>query len=261
MTRLTGRNPVPPPYSGAMSAGKILATDMDGTFLGDDPAMFRLWRLLEQADITLIFSTGRHLPAITSFYEETGTARRARACVCMVGTEIWHLADGGYEVDEGWSDVIADGWDRNAVADIVGAMPGTELQHDQWQSAFKSSWYLTDGAAEKLDRISQELEARGLSAKIVYSAGRYLDLLPARSGKGEAVRYLARHLGARPDEVVTAGDTGNDLDMMRPELGFRGIAVGNSTEELASFHAPNVYHARAPHAAGIEEGLRHYGWL
>ena len=61
--------------------------------------------------------------------------------------------------------------------------------------------------------------------------------------------------------MVTAGDTGNDIDMMRADLGFRGIAVGNSTEELRAGGEPQIYHARAHHAAGIREGLEHYGWL
>ena len=61
--------------------------------------------------------------------------------------------------------------------------------------------------------------------------------------------------------VITAGDTGNDLDMMRAELGVHSIAVGNAAAELKAFRAPHVYHAVAEFSAGILEGLRHYGWL
>jgi hypothetical protein len=49
--------------------------------------------------------------------------------------------------------------------------------------------------------------------------------------------------------------------MMRPELGFRAIAVGNATNELRTYEAPELYHAAAPHAAGIREGLVRCGWL
>ena len=49
--------------------------------------------------------------------------------------------------------------------------------------------------------------------------------------------------------------------MMRPELGFRSIAVGNSAPELKAFKPPHVYHARAAYAAGIQEGLEKLGWL
>ena len=62
-------------------------------------------------------------------------------------------------------------------------------------------------------------------------------------------------------QTETGDDTGNDIDMMRPDLGFRGIAVGNAAEELRRIREPQIYHATAPHAAGIREGLVHYGWL
>ena len=105
------------------------------------------------------------------------------------------------------------------------------------------------------------MEAAGLRAKVVYSAGQFLDLLPIRSGKGEAVRYVAAKEDVAAENVITCGDTGNDLDMMRPELGFRSIAVGNATPELKDFRPEHVFHARAEYAAGIREGLEVYGWI
>jgi sucrose-6F-phosphate phosphohydrolase len=244
-----------------MNTQRLLATDLDGTFLGDTDAMDRLWRRADDAGISVAFSTGRHLPSIESFYAESGTGRRATACVCMVGTEIWHVSGDGYVVDERWSETISDSWDKDGVETILRSIPGAVMQPEEWQSPLKSSYFLDDNAKEQLTRINEGLEERGIDAKVIYSAGRFLDLLPSRSGKGGAVRYLADSLGIDPGNVITAGDTGNDLDMMRPELGFRSIAVGNASPELREYEAPNVYHAQAPFAAGIEEGLRHYGWL
>ena len=62
-------------------------------------------------------------------------------------------------------------------------------------------------------------------------------------------------------DAVVAGDTGNDLDMMRPELGFRSIAVANASDELKHYETESLYHATLPFAAGIREGLVHHGWL
>lgn len=42
-----------------------------------------------------------------------------------------------------------------------------------------------------------------------------------------------------------------------PELGL----PDNATSEVLVFRAPSLYHAEAPHAAGIREGLEHFGWL
>lgn len=244
-----------------MTIPRLLATDLDGTFIGDDAAMHALWSELEDAGIIVAFSTGRHLPSIEGFYAEQNTSRRADLCVCMVGTEIWHRHGDGYVRDDGWSAQISQAWDRDRVAAIVAEVPAVTPQDDEWQSDFKSSWYLDDGAAAGLAHIERRLAEEGLEAKVVYSVDRFLDLLPARSGKGEAVRHAAERLGVPSDAVVTCGDTGNDLDMMRPELGFRSIAVGNAAPELASFSAPNVYHASARYAGGIREGLVNFGWI
>ena len=53
-----------------MHPGRMLATDLDGTFIGDDDAMLRLWGDLEAERVLLVFSTGRHLPSIEAFYAE-----------------------------------------------------------------------------------------------------------------------------------------------------------------------------------------------
>jgi sucrose-6F-phosphate phosphohydrolase len=239
----------------------LLATDLDGTFIGDDREMARLWQDIEDAGILLAFSTGRHLPSIEEFYADAGTDRRADACVCMVGTEIWLRESDRYFLDDTWSDLIDESWDERTVRAVARGITRVVPQPAEWQSPFKCSYFLEEHAEATLQEIERRLAETHTEAKILYSAGRYLDLLPIRSGKGEAVRHLAVSLGVAPGDVVTAGDTGNDLDMMNPDLGFRSIAVGNATPDLLDHLAPSVYRATAPYAAGIREGLEHFGWL
>jgi len=246
---------------------RLLATDLDGTFIGDDEAMLRLWDALDANGILIAFSTGRHLKSIEDFYadksREAGLAptRRADVCVCMVGTDIYFRIDGKYRLDREWHEIIARDWDKAVVERVLSSIPHTQMQDHQWQSPFKSSYYLEERVEEALAEIHAQLERARARAKVVYSAGKFLDLLPIHSGKGEAVRFVAQRCGVPPEHVITSGDTGNDLDMMRPELGFRSIAVGNAAAELRSFRAPHVYHAQASFAAGIQEGLEAYGWL
>ncbi|MFW5653858.1 MAG: HAD-IIB family hydrolase, partial [Planctomycetota bacterium] len=242
-------------------------------------AMFQLWEMLEAEGIRVGFSTGRHLRSIRNFYDEKNTNRRGEICVCMVGTDVWERqgsdsarATGaeadpasaetdGYVLDEGWHRIISDQWDKSAVEAILSDIPEATMQDQQWQSPYKSSYFLEENAEQRVREIEERLAEKGLRAKVVYSASRFLDLLPYRSGKGEAVKYVAERLELSPNQVITCGDTGNDLDMMRPELGFRSIAVGNAAPELKAFEAPHVYHAKADFSAGIIEGLKHHGWL
>jgi sucrose-6F-phosphate phosphohydrolase len=234
---------------------------LDGTFIGDDEAMMKLWDALSARSIVVAFSTGRHLKSIQDFYAEKDLTLRADVCICMVGTDIYFRDNGGYKLDRRWHEIIAEDWDKAAVERILRAIPEARMQDQQWQSPFKSSYYLEENVEERLAEIHTRLEQAGVRAKVVYSAGKFLDLLPIRSGKGGAVRFVAEHFGLTPEDVITSGDTGNDLDMMRPELRFRCIAVGNAAEELRDFQAPHVYHARAFYAAGIQEGLEAHGWL
>ena len=239
----------------------LIATDLDGTFIGDDEAMASLWKSLEERGYVVGFSTGRHLRSIEAFYAEKQAGRRADVCICMVGTDIHFRRGEEYHLDAGWHDIIGHAWDKQRVSEIVDSIPEARLQDQQWQSPFKSSYYLEENAEARLTEIHERLDATGLQAKVVYSVGKFLDLLPIRSGKGEAVKYAAAKVGATPEKVVTCGDTGNDLDMMREELGFRSIVVGNAEAELKQFSGPRVYHAKAAFAAGIREGLEAFGLL
>jgi hydroxymethylpyrimidine pyrophosphatase-like HAD family hydrolase len=74
---------------------------------------------------------------------------------------------------------------------------------------------------------------------------------------------LVEHAGLDADRVIVAGDTGNDATMF--EEFDRGIVVANAKPELAQFAetlgSGRVYCAEQPFAAGVEEGLVHYGVL
>lgn len=241
---------------------RLLVTDLDGTFIGDDDATRRLWDALDAAGIGLAFATGRHLDAVHDFYRAIGTRRRAIACVCMVGTEIWIRGRRRYRLDRGWSEVISAHWDRGAVLEATRPVPGLTLQHHEWQSRFKLSWFVeSDDPAGTVAEVERVIEERGLRALLVHSGGHLLDALPIESGKGSATAFLARRLGLPADAVITAGDSGNDLDMMRPELGFRSIVVGNAERAIREIDAMHVYLADAPFADGIREGLEHWDWL
>ena len=64
------------------------------------------------------------------------------------------------------------------------------------------------------------------------------------------------------DEMLVAGDTGNDRSMFDlPDV--RGIVVGNALPELRAIGEgnPRVFNARRTHAAGVLEGLVHWSVL
>lgn len=71
-------------------------------------------------------------------------------------------------------------------------------------------------------------EKEGIS--MMYSNPNYLELFPAASGKGTAVKLLCEKLGIRPYFSVAAGDAQNDISMI--EAAGMGIAMCNGSEDV-----------------------------
>jgi glucosylglycerol-phosphate synthase len=96
---------------------------------------------------------------------------------------------------------------------------------------------------------------------VLYSADRYLDILPPDTDKGRTLVALADHLGLSHSQVLVAGDTLNDLSMFT--AGFQGVCVGESERALtrATQQLANVLHAEQPGCGGILEAIRHFELL
>lgn len=244
-----------------MGPRRLLVTDIDGTFLGDDDASRHLWRAAADADITMVFATGRRIEGVRAVIEDLGLDPLPPAAICQVGTELWMAQNSSFSIDSAWSERLSDGWDPDMVDEIVDAVPELQRQGDIWQTPYKRSWFVPDGSADWSELVGRQLDQAGVAARVIVSGDRWLDVLPARAGKGTAAAFLAGRWGVPPSAVVTAGDTGNDLDMMRPELGFRSIVVGNAHADLSDLRGSHVHRSVAPHANGVLEGLVTIGWL
>ena len=97
---------------------------------------------------------------------------------------------------------------------------------------------------------------RRVKSKIITSGTTNFDVIPATAGKGAAMRFVRDHLGIRPRHTIAAGDSLNDLEMLRV-AGAQAIVVGNATPRLKkAMRDSNAYMAKRTHAAGILEGLR-----
>jgi sucrose-6F-phosphate phosphohydrolase len=233
----------------------LLVSDLDGTLLGDDRALdgFAVWYDQVKEHLRLVYSSGRFFGSIRESIDEFHLPE-PDAIICGVGTEIHDLTT-GQKVD-GWPQASFD-WSPSLIREICGEFPELEEQPGHLLSDFKVSYYGYDLSDDLLSRLTRRLEEHGQEASIVYSSRRDVDILPAATNKGTAATFLARHWGLEREQVIVAGDSGNDLEMFR--AGFRGIVVGNAQPELLSLHDPKVYHAKARFAAGVLEGLQH--WL
>ena len=243
-----------------------VASDIDGTLTGDRDALDRLAqrmaRLRSAKALFLVLSTGRRLDQVISGVAEEGLPA-PDAVLCQVGTEVYlSPITTDSEPLQAWRELLLQQFNREEAVAFFDGIEHAEMQPDRYNTELKVSYYLDscndpEGAA---DEIRRRVEPHDDRYQVVWSSGRDLDILPASSGKGKAIRFLVEHLGLPPDRVVVAGDTGNDATMLHEF--DRGIVVGNAKPELIavaeSLGADRVYQARQDFAAGVEEGLEHF---
>jgi sucrose-6F-phosphate phosphohydrolase len=214
-------------------------------------------------DLYLILSTGRRLEQVIAGFAEEGLPE-PDAVLCQVGTEIYlaPLHDTSPPM-AAWRDRLLTQFSRKEGLLFLKNIDGLVMQPDIYNTELKISCYLDQcpdpqaAAAE----IRRRVEPFADRYQVVWSSDRDLDILPAASGKGKAIRFLIEHQQLDPDHVVVAGDTGNDATMFE-EFGS-GIVVANAKPELAQMTKTSdggrVYHADRPFAAGVEEGLEFFG--
>jgi sucrose-6-phosphatase len=239
---------------------RLFATDLDGTLIGNPESTQRFrqaWEALSgAARPLLVYATGRSV-ADTQAIIASYRLPRADFIIGGVGTE---LSDPTGRHD--FADFIAqfgEGWDLEKIEQIVSSVAGIERQPPEFLHPYKSSWYWHRVDREQLATLQARLEEAGLRVNVVYSSLRYLDVLPLRANKGNALAWLLARLGIPPEGTLVAGDTGNDSSMFLVP-GVNGIVVENAQPELfeAVVKLP-VFVSRQVMADGVLEGLKHFG--
>jgi len=237
---------------------QLLITDIDNTLVGcqDSHARFCQWH---QAQTGMAFgiATGRSFHSAMMILEQEGSPL-PDVMITSVGSEIYHRAPGSptFRPDKDWAKIIDVDWDASAVAEILKSEPGINPQAALEQRRFKVS-YLTDGDKDLVRRLRDRMDKAGLQCSIIHSHGRYLDILPVRASKGAAVAYVRDRFGLTDRQVFVAGDSGNDIEMLRTMP--QAIIVQNFSDDLASL--PDLKHgyvASASYALGIIEGVDYF---
>jgi sucrose-phosphate synthase len=96
---------------------------------------------------------------------------------------------------------------------------------------------------------------------VLCSFGQFLDIIPSRASKGQALRYVAQRLDIPLEHILVAGGSGADEDMMRGNT--MAVVVGNRHHEELSqlIDQERIYFAGQPHAYGILEAIEHYDFF
>lgn len=221
-----------------MSNWRLLALDMDGTLLHKDGTISeenKKWiRRAREAGIEVMLATGRHIFSVRFYMEELQLTQPA---VTVNGGEIWKDAQSLLErhslalEDVQFLAALAEEakkddtyfWSYTAEEVFRGTFPPA-LQNYSW---LKVCYQNENRAA--IEQLLQQLRQHG-SLEISNSHPTNVEVNPLGITKAYGLRQVCRYLGLQPEQVITIGDSLNDIAMLR--WAGLGIAMGNAQEEV-----------------------------
>jgi mannosylfructose-6-phosphate phosphatase len=234
----------------------LLIADLDETLLGDDASLRRFaeWHRPRAQWLKLVYASGRLHDAMRQVITHCALPL-PEAVIAGVGTEIRQFEN--RQPLAGWTDHFLSGWSAERTRTALARFNQLRLQPDQFQSQFKVSYYARGLRPAHFEWLHSALRAHRVHAELIYSSNRDLDVLPRGANKGAAAAYLVRQGRWPAEQVLVAGDSGNDLALFRQ--GFRGIVVANAHDELRALSGSRIYHSSLARAAGVLDGVQH--WL
>ncbi len=265
----------------------LLCTDLDRTLIpngtqSESPgARDRVAMLAEHPEVALVYVSGRDR-GLTERAISNYRLPQPDIVVSDVGTNIYNVAAGRWNVDEGWQAEIATDWngyDHAQLRILLADLKALRTQEHSKQNTFKLSYYVPLHANQaKLDaEIGARLRGHGIEASLVWSIDEpagvgLLDVLPLRATKLHAVQFICATLGVAERRTLFAGDSGNDLPLLASSV--PSVLVANAMPHVARDaraaaerlgNSAWLYLARGDflgmngnYAAGILEGVAHF---
>ena len=232
----------------------ILATDLDGTFLGGTQqqcdALYQ-WISERRNEIVLIYVSGRSLATMQDVL--TGLPLKPDHIIADVGTSVYSGPDHKpLAALTSWLDA---GWPADAKAKIQAVLrEHPNLVAQPVVEGRRMSCFYTDEALAHAARAP--LQALGFD--VLLSAHKYFDVLPQGVQKGPTLLRTLAALNLNPERTLVAGDTLNDLSLFH--TGLAGVAVANREPLLsqALVNLPHVHLSTEDGAAGVLEALQRF---
>lgn len=240
---------------------RALFTDLDQNLLGDRESLARLVELIQANRRKAAFgiATGRRLDSALRIMKRYGIPR-PDVLITSMGTVIHYAPD--LTRDEVWASHVDHLWHRIELRRIMAEVPGVELRPETEQSVFKLGYRIVDhGLAPDLAQIRSLLHQHEQSVNVFQSFGENIDIVPARASKGYALRWFADQREVPLENVLAAGGSGADEDMMRGTT-LAVVVANRHHEDLSELAADKrILFAKQPYAAGIIEAIEHYDFF
>ncbi len=242
------------------SMEKLIVSDIDNTLLGSEEGLEEFKSILASGKDKPGFAvaTGRMVDSAINVLKENKVLI-PDVIISSVGSEIYYNFKGDLIYSKGWDAHIAHQWQRDKIETVLNKLEFLEPQEEFTQRKFKISYFMEENS-DNLQQVKDVLVKNRLKTTVIFSHGRFLDILPYRASKGKAIRYLAYRWNIPYEHILVAGDSGNDKEMLKGEL--LGVVVSNYSKELEGLKgSKRIYFSKREFAGGIIDGIKHYNFL
>ena len=239
---------------------RAIFTDLDQNLIGNPAALRKFVGVMRENRkcVTFGIATGRRIDTALALMKKHAIPT-PDMLISSLGTRIHYgraLTEDGY-----WADHIDHDWSPNQILRVMRGIPGVKLQPKTSLTPFKLSYFYNSEQAPSIEEIIALIRQKELTANVILSFGQFLDIVPSRASKGQALRYVSQRLEIPLEQTLVAGGSGADEDMMRGNT--LAVVVGNRHhEELSQLvDQERIYFAGQPHALGILEAIEHYDFF
>jgi len=239
---------------------RAIITDIDNNLVGDSIALKHFVDVIKENRkcVTFGIATGRRIDSALAIMKSHNIPN-PDILISSLGTRI-HYGQSLTE-DDYWADHIDHNWSSRRTHRILSQIPGLELQSKSEQTPFKASYHYDPKTAPTVEDIVSQLRQRDITANVILSFGQFLDIVPSRASKGQALRYVSQRFDIPLEQILVIGGSGADEDMMRGNM--LAAVVGNrSHEELSQLvDQERIYFASKNYASGILEAIDYYDFF
>lgn len=241
----------------------------------------RFAQLCDLPQVTLVYVTGRHQALIKQAIADYQLPE-ADYAITDVGTIIYHIKNGTWHQLQSWHDEIDHAWNgysHEQIKQLLADIKELSLQETEKQNTHKLSYYLPlqHDSDDVMSRADILLRNRGIAASLIWSIDEaantgLLDVLPQNATKLHAIEFLQQQLGYTLDEVIFAGDSGNDMPVLTSPV--HSVLVANASDDVRQTalriakhngHADALYLANTDalnmngnYSAGVLQGIWHF---
>jgi len=263
----------------------LLCTDMDRTIIPNGAqsehslARRQFNEFCNLPQVSLVYVTGRHQKLAKQAIKNYALPEPDYA-ITDVGTIIYRIQNQQWQEIPDWGIDIEKGWNgktHSQLKALFSDITELKLQQVDKQNIHKLSYYVSTHVNEKklLSLMTKRLDEKRVQSSLIWSIDEpkgigLLDVLPKNATKLHAIEFLRQQLNYSLDEIVFAGDSGNDLPVLAspipsvlvanasPEVKKTAQRLSNDNPHALFLATGKQTNMNGNYAAGVLEGVSHF---